>query len=75
MNVPTPQPYKGEKYKLNFNESAIMNPQYADCRGGRIEIYPLHDGLIDLMDKEEITVVLPAQMWVDLREKLDGLVF
>jgi len=62
-------------YQLNFNENAIMNPQYADKRGGRIEIYPLHEGKIDLYDKEEITVILPAEMWVALREKLDGVKF
>ena len=64
-----------EKYQLNFNESAIFGEKAHTHRGGRIEIYPLHNGKIDLYDKEEITVILPNEMWIAIREKLDGVKF
>jgi hypothetical protein len=59
------------KYMLSFVEEAIMNPDYQHLRGGRIEI--LSDD--SPYSVEEIRFLLPPEIYLRLRERLELMEF
>jgi hypothetical protein len=61
--------------KLIFVEQGLFGEKAQTHRGGRIEIWDEENGINHFNHNEEITVILPNEMWERLRNKLDGFDF